>query len=222
MGIRGNWSDPPHPFRIRDRSARSQHKRLLLPPFQRLAVQSSAGEKDASMWDESLPNLIPARYLETLVARLQKEADRVDVKLPKDAALYIARNVRLNSRAMERALNRLIAYSSLDGTEISLAYTQKVLKSFINEQGREVALDSLPELTSQPFGTKKAKVRFHSPVAADKDFGLCLLEGRHGRKTSRVRHELEVNMRESERERLARRDAYERDLERHARKRKRG
>jgi|HubBroStandDraft_4_1064222.scaffolds.fasta_scaffold217226_2 hypothetical protein len=174
------------------------------------------------MWDEIPPSLIPARYLETLVARLQKEADRVDVKLPTDAALYIARNVRLNSRAMERALTRLKTYSSLAGTEISLAFTQRVLKSFIDEEGREVALDSLPELTSQPFGTKRAKVRFHSPVAADKDFGLCLLEGRRGRKTSRVRLESEVSMRESERERLARLDGYERNLERHAKKRKQG
>jgi chromosomal replication initiator protein len=109
------------------------------------------------MWDEIPPNLIPARYLETLVARLQKEADRVDVKLPADVALYIARNARLNSRAMERALTRLVAYSSLAGTEISLAYTQKVLKNFIDEEEREVALVSLPDLTSRPFGTKKPK-----------------------------------------------------------------
>jgi hypothetical protein len=178
--------------------------------------------KGASVWDEIPPSLIPVRSLETLVARLQKEADRIDVKLPTDAAQYIARTVRLNSRAMERALNRLVAYSSLTGTEISLAFTQKVLKSFIDEEGREVALDFLPELTSQPFGTKKASVRFHSPVAADKASVLCLLEGRGGRKTSRVRHELEVNMRESEREGLACRDAYERDLERPAKKRRLG
>jgi hypothetical protein len=172
------------------------------------------------MWDEIPPDLIPTRYLETLVSRLQKKADRVDVKLPTDAALYIARNVRLSERALEDALRRVIAYSSLAGTEISLAFTQRVLKSFIDEQGREVALDSLPELTSPPFGTKKAK--FHTPIAADKDFVLCLLEGRDGRKTSRVRNELEVNMRERERERLARGDAYERELERRTKKRKQG
>jgi Bacterial dnaA protein len=171
------------------------------------------------MSQESLPNLIPALYLETLVARLQKKADRVDVKLRTDAALYIARNVRLNERALEDALRRVIAYSSLAGTEISLAFAQRVLKSFIDEQGREVALDSLPELTSPPFGTKKAKVRFHTPIAADKELVLCLLEGRDGRKTRRV---LEVNLRESERERLARRDVYERELERRAKKRKQG
>jgi hypothetical protein len=172
--------------------------------------------------DERLPDLIAAGYLETLVARLQQKADRVDVKLPTDAALYIARNIRFNERALEDALRRVIAYSSLAGTEISLVFTQRVLKSFIDEQGREVALDSLPELTSPRFGTKKAKVRFRSPIAADKESVLCLLEGRDGRKTGRVRNELEVNMRESERQRLAHGDAYERELERCVKKRKQG
>jgi chromosomal replication initiation ATPase DnaA len=51
---------------------------------------------------------------------------------------------------------------------------------------------------------------------------FCLLKNRDERKTSRVRHELEVNMRESEREQLARRDAYERALERRAKRRKQG
>ena len=58
--------------------------------------------------------------------------------------------------------------------------------------------------------------------AADRSFVFCLLKTREGRKISRVRQELEVNMREREREQLARRDAYERELERRAKKRKRG
>jgi Bacterial dnaA protein len=174
------------------------------------------------MIEERVPNLIPSRYLETLVARLQQKADWLDVKLPTDAALYIAQSLRSNARAMEDALTRLIAYSSLIGTEISLVSTQMVLKSFIEEQRREVALDFLPELTSPRFGTKKAEVRFRSPMAAGKESVLCMLEGRDGRKTRRVRHELEVNMRESERERLARQDAYERELERRAKKQRQG
>jgi hypothetical protein len=183
-----------------------------------LAVQSSAGEKEASMALEMYLDLVPARYLEDLVTELRKKAAEVEVKLPTDAALYIARNVRLNTRALERALARVIAYSSLSSTEITLATTQRVLKDFIDEQSRKVALDSLPELTSPPFGAKDAKVRFHTPIAADKDFILCLL-GPNAGKASRVRNELQVKMRESERERLAKHDAYERELLRRAKKR---
>jgi hypothetical protein len=174
--------------------------------------------KKAGIWDDIPPHLIPAS-IETLVGRRQKKADRVDVKLPGDAALYIAQNVRLNERELEDALGRVMAYSSWAGTEKSLAFTQRVMKSFIDEQGREVALDSLPELTSPRFGAKKAKVRFHTP---DEGSVLCLLEGRDGRKARRARNELEVNLRERERQRLAHGDAYERELERRAKKRKLG
>lgn len=173
------------------------------------------------MRDENVPNLIPRRYLGALVASLQKEAEQEQVKLPPDAARYIACNVRLNARALKDALRPVLAYSSLTGTEITLATTQRALQSFIEEQG-EIALDSVPEVTSQPFGAKKAKVRFHSPIAVENDFVLCLLEGRAGGKTSRVRCELQVNMRESERERLAKRDVYERELERRAKRGKLG
>jgi len=57
---------------------------------------------------------------------------------------------------------------------------------------------------------------------ADRSFVFCLLKTREGRAISRVRQEFEVNMRECEREQLARRDAYERELERRAKKQKRG
>jgi hypothetical protein len=61
-----------------------------------------------------------------------------------------------------------------------------------------------------------------NPTAVDRRFVFCLLKTRDERKTSRVRHELEVNMRESEREQLAHRDAYERALERRAKRREQG
>jgi hypothetical protein len=80
--------------------------------------------------------------------------------------------------------------------------------------------DSLQKMPTEQRGAKEAKIRRQDPAAADRHFVFCLLKTRDGRKTSRVRHELEVNMRESERQRLARRDAYERDLERRARKNK--
>src|SRR5260370_32172551 len=41
-----------------------------------------------------------------------------------------------------------------------------------------------------------------NPTAADRRFVFCLLKTRHERKTSHVRHEVEVNMREIEREQL--------------------
>jgi hypothetical protein len=166
---------------------------------------------------ESVPNLIQAPDLEKRVAILRKKAEQVRLMLPTDVALYIAQNVRSNASALETALIRLMAHSSVTATEITLKYTRQVLANFIAAEARKVTVDPLRKVPSQPFGTKEAEIRCH--LTATNHFVFCLLKTRDGRKTSRVRHELEVNMRESERDRLARRDAYERELEHRAKKR---
>jgi hypothetical protein len=155
------------------------------------------------------------------VAALQKRAEQEKVILPTDVALYIAQNVRSNAGALEGALVRLMAHSSVTGTEITLKYTQQVLANFIAAERRKVVIDdSLQELPSLPPTTKEAEIRRQGPTA-ENCRSVFWLEMRDGRKTSRVRLELQVNMRESERERLARRDAHEREQERRAKKRKR-
>jgi hypothetical protein len=90
------------------------------------------------------------------------------------------------------------------------------------EKARNVTVDPLQKILPGQRATKEAEIRRHDPTAADRPFVFCLLKTRDERKTNRVRHEFEVNMRESEREQLARRDAYERELERRAKKRKHG
>jgi hypothetical protein len=168
------------------------------------------------MRHEFVPDKIPARYLGTVVDVLQKFAEYEQVKLPEDAALYIAQTFQFNAGSLKGALRRVIAYSSLTGTAITLATTQKALQDNIDEKDRAVALDSLPEVASPPFGKQKSKVKFRAAMAAEGDFVLCLLEGK---KIRRVRNQLEVNMRDKERHRLAKRDAYERELERRAKTR---
>ncbi len=172
------------------------------------------------MGEESVP--IPQiRDLAGRVAALQKRAGQQKVVLPIDVALYIAQNVRSNASALETALIGLLAQSSVTGTEITLKYTQQVLANFIATEARKLDVDPPQKRLSLPLGTKEARIRPQDPTAADRDFFICLLGTRGDRRTSRVRLELQVNMRESERERLARRDAYEREMERRAKKRKR-
>ena len=172
------------------------------------------------MREEIAANLIWISELAIKVAALQKRAEQEKVILPTDVAVYIAQNVRSNARALEGALVRLMAHSSMTGTEITLKYTQQVLANFIKAEAVKVISDALEKPPSLPLGNRKAETRRRDTTAEARHFVFCFLETRNERKTSRVRHELLVNMRESERERLARRDAYERDLERRAKKRK--
>ena len=97
--------------------------------------------------------------LETKVAILQKKAEQEKVTLPTDVALYIASNIRSNVRELEGALIRLVAHSSLIGAEITLPYTQQVLKNFIDSQARKVTIESIQKAVAEQFGLRLIEIK---------------------------------------------------------------
>ncbi|HEU5336056.1 MAG TPA: chromosomal replication initiator protein DnaA [Terriglobales bacterium] len=97
--------------------------------------------------------------LETKVAILQKKAEQERVTLPTDVALYVASNIRSNVRELEGALIRLIAHSSLIGAEITLSYTQQVLKNFIDSQARKVTIEAIQKSVAEQFGLKLVEIK---------------------------------------------------------------
>jgi chromosomal replication initiator protein len=97
--------------------------------------------------------------LETKVAILQKKADQERVTLPTDVALFIASNIRSNVRELEGALIRLVAHSSLIGAEITLPYTQQVLKNFIDSQARKVTIESIQKAVAEQFGLRLVEIK---------------------------------------------------------------
>jgi chromosomal replication initiator protein len=97
--------------------------------------------------------------LETKVAILQKKAEQERVTLPTDVALFIASNIRSNVRELEGALIRLVAHSSLIGAEITLPYTQQVLKNFIDSQARRVTIESIQKAVAEQFGLRLVEIK---------------------------------------------------------------
>ena len=97
--------------------------------------------------------------LETKVAILQKKAEQERVTLPVDVALFIASNIRSNVRELEGALIRLVAHSSLIGADITLPYTQQVLKNFIDSQARKVTIESIQKAVAEQFGLRLVEIK---------------------------------------------------------------
>jgi chromosomal replication initiator protein len=97
--------------------------------------------------------------LETKVAILQKKSEQERVTLPTDVALFIASNIRSNVRELEGALIRLVAHSSLIGAEITLTYTQQVLKNFIDSQARKVTIESIQKAVAEQFGLRLVEIK---------------------------------------------------------------
>jgi hypothetical protein len=163
--------------------------------------------------NKSIPKLIQATDLEKFVALLQARAEQAKSKPGNDATFHIVQSARSNASALELALSRLMAHSSANSTELTLTCAQGVLKKFANAQARKRAVDLLQVLPAQEGRTTEAATAPRHLTAADRDLAFCLLEAREAREPKRVRQQLQVNMREHEREGLARRDGYERDLE---------
>ena len=97
--------------------------------------------------------------LETKVAILQKRAESEQCGLPMDVALYMATNIRTNIRELEGAFTRLLAWSSLNGVEITLSTAQQALKQFIDTQVRKITIEAIQRTVSEHFGMKVTELK---------------------------------------------------------------
>jgi chromosomal replication initiator protein len=69
--------------------------------------------------------------LETRIAILQKKAQMENLFIPNDVLVFIANKVVSNIRELEGALNRVIAYSTLTETELSVELCTEALKELL-------------------------------------------------------------------------------------------
>jgi hypothetical protein len=162
------------------------------------------------------------RDIEKKIAILLCTAEQENVDLPHDVAVYLAHNVRPNPGALKDVLLRLIAFSSVMGTNITLSFAKTILERFIAWQERAATVDPFQKMAFAPLEAKEAGRTRPAPTVTDLGFVLCLPKMREKQQMSRVRKQLEVNIRERERDLLARLDVYERTLERLVKTRKRG
>jgi chromosomal replication initiator protein len=97
--------------------------------------------------------------LETKMAILDKKAEAEGVRLPDDVRSFMASKTKTNVRELEGALIKLIAYSSLVGTPISLQMSQQVLKHLVHVPDRRVTIDSIQKAVAERFQIKQAQLR---------------------------------------------------------------
>lgn len=97
--------------------------------------------------------------LETKMAILDKKAENEGVVLPEDVRVYIATKTKSNVRELEGALVKLMAYSSVTGSPITLAMAQQVLKYLIPNQERRVTMDSVLRAVAEKFQLQPAQLK---------------------------------------------------------------
>ncbi len=81
---------------------------------------------------------IGAPDLETRIAILDKKCEQRGVLVPREVLQYISTHVASNIRELEGALNRVLAVSELNKTQITLESAKNVLSSVISEPKKRV------------------------------------------------------------------------------------
>ncbi|MGQ0644260.1 MAG: chromosomal replication initiator protein DnaA [Elusimicrobiota bacterium] len=96
---------------------------------------------------------IQAPDLETRIAILRKKAAAERIFVPDDVILYIASQIRSNIRELEGSLIRIVAFSSLTGTPLTVDAARETLKDIASasESARPVTIQCIQEVTAKHF-----------------------------------------------------------------------
>ena len=90
---------------------------------------------------------------ETRVAIIKNKIENKNAYFPDDVIDYIASNIKSNIRSIEGAINKLIAYSNLENTDITIDNAKDLLDSIISpEKPKEITPQLIIEVVCEHYG----------------------------------------------------------------------
>jgi len=97
--------------------------------------------------------------LETKMAILDKKAEQEGIDLPEEVRIYIATKTKSNVRELEGALIKLIAYSAVTRSPITLPMAQQTLKYLISGVDRKITMESVVRVVAEKFHLSPAQLK---------------------------------------------------------------
>ena len=109
---------------------------------------------------------VQAPDLETKMAILDRKAEVEGVPLPEDVRVFIATRVKSNVRELEGALVKLIAYSSVTESPITLSMAHQVLKYLGGGTERRITMEAVVRAVADHFQLQPPQLRAKSNTRA--------------------------------------------------------
>jgi chromosomal replication initiator protein len=128
------------------------HKQIVVTSDRHPKEIPTLEERLVSRFEWGLVVDIQPPDLETRIAILQHKAARNNLQLPQDVVLFIAKNVKSNVRELEGSLIRLIAHSSLSGSDITIELAEEVLKNILSHETVRITVDRIQQEVAQEYG----------------------------------------------------------------------
>jgi chromosomal replication initiator protein len=89
--------------------------------------------------------------LETKMAILDHKAEHEGMNLPEDVRIFLATRTKSNIRELEGALVKLMAYSSVTGTPITLEMAKQLLKHLTQNSEKRISIEAIIKAVSERF-----------------------------------------------------------------------
>ncbi|MFH1837405.1 MAG: chromosomal replication initiator protein DnaA [Candidatus Omnitrophota bacterium] len=96
---------------------------------------------------------------ETRIAIMEKKSESESIKVPKEVLYFLAEHVKTNIREMEGALIRVVAYSKLTNSEMSVPLAKEVLKGMISAEEKKITIDLIQDIVSSFFDISKSDMK---------------------------------------------------------------
>lgn len=97
--------------------------------------------------------------LETKMAILDKKSEAEGIRLPEDVRIFIATKTKSNVRELEGSLVKLMAYSSMTGSPITLSMAQQMLKHLVQSTERRITIDSIIKAVAEKHSLQASQLK---------------------------------------------------------------
>lgn len=98
--------------------------------------------------------------LETRIAILRKKANLDKLTVPNEVTVFVANKIESNIRELEGALNRIVAFASLTGREITIDLANEALKDlFSTNKPRQITPDFIMDVVSSHYNLKSEDLK---------------------------------------------------------------
>ncbi len=127
------------------------HKQIVVTSDRPPKDISSLEERLVSRFEWGLVTDIQPPDFETRIAILRKKLENNPVSVPDDVIEFIASKIKSNIRELEGSLIRVMAYSSLTESPLSIKLSEEVLKASLIEEEQKVNIDKVQKIVAEHF-----------------------------------------------------------------------